>query len=57
MAAGPMLDEAGAGMTILRLPGEGRLEEARRLATTEDRSVHGGFLEVSVRPWQVMMSR
>ena len=57
VAAGPMLDELGAGMTILRLPGEGRLEEAARLATEEDRSVKGRFFEVSVRPWQVMMSR
>lgn len=57
VAAGPMLDELGAGMTILRLPGEGRMEEATRLATEDDRSVKGGFFEVSVRPWQVMMSR
>jgi uncharacterized protein YciI len=57
VAAGPMLDELGAGMTILRLPGEGRLEEAAFLATEEDASVKGGFFEVSVRPWRVMMSR
>jgi uncharacterized protein YndB with AHSA1/START domain/uncharacterized protein YciI len=56
VAAGPMLDEHGAGMTILRLPGEGRLEEATHLATEEDRSVKGGFFEVSVRPWQVVMT-
>jgi uncharacterized protein YciI len=57
VAAGPMLDELGTGMTILRLPGEGRIEEAERLATEDDRSVKGGFFEVSVRPWRVMMSR
>jgi uncharacterized protein YndB with AHSA1/START domain/uncharacterized protein YciI len=57
VAAGPLLDEVGAGMTILRLPGEGRLEEAARLATTEDLSVKEGFFEVSVRPWRVLMSR
>lgn len=56
VAAGPMLDELGTGMTILRLPGEGRLEEATRLAKEEDRSVKGGFFDVSVRPWQVMMT-
>jgi uncharacterized protein YciI len=56
VAAGPMLDETGSGMTILRLPGEGRLEEAARLATIEDLSVRGGFFEVTVRPWRVMMS-
>lgn len=57
VAAGPMLDELGAGMTILRLPGQGRLEEAAHLATEEDGSVKGGLFEVSVRPWRVMMSR
>ena len=57
VAAGPMLDEMGAGMTILRLPGKDRIEEAARLARTEDLSVKNGFFEVSVRPWQVMMSR
>jgi uncharacterized protein YciI len=57
VAAGPMLDEAGAGMTILRLPGEGRFDDATRLAKEEDRSVREGFFEVAVRPWQVMMSR
>lgn len=57
VAAGPMLDEMGAGMTILRLPGKDRIDEAARLATMEDLSVKSGFFEVSVRPWQVMMSR
>jgi len=56
VAAGPMLDALGEGMTILRLPGDGRLQEAERLATIEDASVRSGFFEVSVRPWQVMMS-
>lgn len=57
VAAGPMLDELGAGMTILRLRGEGRLDEAAQLATSEDLSVKQGLFEVSVRPWRVMMSR
>jgi uncharacterized protein YciI len=57
VAAGPMLDALGEGMTILRLPGEGRLQEAERLARIEDASVRSGFFEVSVRPWRVMMSR
>jgi uncharacterized protein YciI/uncharacterized protein YndB with AHSA1/START domain len=57
VAAGPMLDELGSGMTILRLPGEGRFDDAARLATEEDRSVREGFFEVAVRPWQVMMTR
>jgi uncharacterized protein YciI len=54
VAAGPLADEPGAGMTVLRLPGAGRLDEATRLATEDDLSVASGFLEVTVRPWQVM---
>jgi hypothetical protein len=42
-------------MTVLRLPGEGRLEEARHLATVDDASVASGFFVVDVRSWQVMM--
>ncbi len=57
VAAGPLLDAVGEGMTILRLPGVGRLDDAHHLATTEDPSVTAGFLEVSVRPWQVMMTQ
>jgi uncharacterized protein YciI len=55
VAAGPLADESGAGMTILRLPGRGRLGEATRLATEEDQSVASGFFTVQVRPWQVML--
>ena len=55
VAAGPLGDENGAGMTILRLPGQGRLGEATRLATEEDQSVASGFFTVQVRPWQVML--
>ena len=53
--AGPLGDADAEGMTILRLPGPGRLAEATRLATEDDASVAGGFFAVTVRPWQVMM--
>jgi uncharacterized protein YndB with AHSA1/START domain/uncharacterized protein YciI len=53
--AGPLGDAEGEGMTILRLPGPDRLDVATRLATQDDASVAGGFLAVTVRPWQVMM--
>jgi uncharacterized protein YciI len=56
VAAGPLPDEDGAGMTILRLPGAGRLAEATRLATEDDASVASGFFTVTVRPWQVMLT-
>lgn len=56
IAAGPMLDAAGEGMAILRLPGADRFQEAERLATIEDLSVKSGFFTVSVRPWRVVMA-
>jgi len=55
VAAGPLADAAGEGMTILRLPGAGGLSAATRLATEDDISVATGFLAVTVRPWQVLM--
>jgi uncharacterized protein YndB with AHSA1/START domain/uncharacterized protein YciI len=56
VAAGPLTDQAGEGMTILRVPGPDGLAEATRLATQEDPSVVSGFFTVTVRPWQVMMT-
>ncbi len=55
IAAGPLPDKEGEGMTILRLPGVGQLTTATRLATEDDTSVAAGFLAVTVRPWHVMM--
>jgi uncharacterized protein YciI len=55
VAAGPLSDRPGDGMTILRLPGEGGLAEATRLATEDDASVASGFFSVEVRPWRVVM--
>jgi uncharacterized protein YciI/uncharacterized protein YndB with AHSA1/START domain len=56
VAAGPLPDEDGAGLAILRLPGAGRMAEATRLATQDDASVASGFFTVTVRPWQVMLT-
>lgn len=55
VAAGPLGDESGAGMTVLRLPGRNRAGDATRLATEDDPSVASGFFTVQVRPWQVML--
>jgi uncharacterized protein YciI/uncharacterized protein YndB with AHSA1/START domain len=55
LAAGPLPDSEGQGMTVLRLPADAGLAEATRLATEDDRSVASGFLTVEVRPWQVMI--
>jgi uncharacterized protein YndB with AHSA1/START domain/uncharacterized protein YciI len=56
VAAGPLTDQDGEGMTILRVPGPDGLAEATRLATQEDPSVVSEFFTVTVRPWQVMMT-
>ncbi len=56
VAAGPLADEAGTGMTILRLPGPDRYDEAHHLATQNDASVANAFFDCQVRPWQVMLS-
>jgi uncharacterized protein YciI/uncharacterized protein YndB with AHSA1/START domain len=55
VAAGPLPDEPGAGLTVLRLPGGGQIDKARKLATEDDQSVAGGLLTVAVRPWQVLL--
>lgn len=54
VAAGP-LGSAGAGMTVLRLPGAGREADAARLANEDDGAVRSGLLQVEVRPWDVML--
>lgn len=56
VAAGPLGDVLGEGMAVLRLPGADRVEEARRLAES-DESVVRGLFEVRVRPWNVVMTR
>jgi uncharacterized protein YciI len=56
VAAGPLQDADGEGMTILRLPGAHRFEEARVLATEHDQSVVSRFFTVEVRPWDVQLT-
>lgn len=56
VAAGPLEGEGREGMTILRLPGQGREAVARRLAEG-DASVTGGLFAVEVRPWRVVASQ
>jgi uncharacterized protein YciI len=55
VAAGPLADTPAEGMTVLRLPGTGRLEDARALLES-DESVVAGLFTVQVRPWAVVMS-
>jgi uncharacterized protein len=54
VAAGPLLDESGAGMTVLDVDSA---DEAERLAREDDQAVVTGVLNVTVRPWRVMMAR
>ena len=54
VAAGPLPDEPGSGMTVL---GVADLDTATRLATQDDQAVVSGVLAVRVRPWQVVMAR
>jgi uncharacterized protein YciI len=53
VAAGPLRDVDGHGMTVTRFPS---LSAAEHAATREDRSVAGGLLAVRVRPWSVVMT-
>ena len=53
VAAGPLADRAGDGMTVLAAPS---IDEARRLAEEDDQSVVAGVLRVALRPWQVLMA-
>jgi len=53
VAAGPLRDVDGHGMTVTRFASFSAAEHA---ATREDRSVTGGLLAVRVRPWSVVMT-
>jgi uncharacterized protein YciI len=55
VAAGPLVDADGEGMTVLRVPGADRIDFVTRLATKGDVSVAEGFFDVTVRPWRVSL--
>jgi uncharacterized protein YciI len=54
VAAGPMPDAPDTGMTVLDV---GSLAEAERLAREDDQAVATGVLDVTVRPWRIVMTR
>ncbi|MEP6650829.1 MAG: YciI family protein [Lapillicoccus sp.] len=54
VAAGPLPDEPGSGMTVLAIAD---LDTATRMATQDDQAVVQGVLRVQVRPWQVVMAK
>jgi uncharacterized protein YciI len=55
VAAGPLPDRPGAGMTIVRIPA-GTEVDVHDLATHDDLSVAQGLLTVEVLTWAVMFS-
>lgn len=55
IAAGPLGDAAGEGMTVVRVPASVGLEGARDAALA-DESIVQGLFDVRVRPWNVVMS-
>jgi uncharacterized protein YciI len=52
VAAGPLPEQPGAGMTIVRVPA-GADVDVDDLAARDDRSVAQGLLTVEVTPWAV----
>ena len=52
VAAGPLADQHGAGLTVARVPGD-RVGELVEAAHQQDASVAEGLFDVLVRPWQV----
>jgi len=56
VAAGPLPDESGAGMTIVRVRREHGDVDVTALATVDDLCVANGYLQVTVPPWQVIVT-
>jgi uncharacterized protein YciI len=55
VAAGPLIEDEGSGMTILRLPGADRQDEIKRLTQT-DATVTSGLFNVEIIPWRVFFA-
>jgi uncharacterized protein YndB with AHSA1/START domain/uncharacterized protein YciI len=53
VAAGPLPNADGEGMTIVRVLPEHGATDIYELATSDDRSVADGYLTVEVKPWAV----
>lgn len=56
VAAGPLPDAPGTGMTIVRAQDAPTAREVIEAAQREDGAVTSGLLEVRIRPWHVVMS-
>lgn len=56
VAGGPLPDEPGAGMTIVRVRDAAEARWLVRAAQQEDGAVTSGLLDVRVRPWRVAMT-
>ncbi len=53
VAAGPLPDEPGVGMAVVRVRPEHGGVDVAELANTDDLCVASGYLTVEVRPWHV----
>jgi uncharacterized protein YndB with AHSA1/START domain/uncharacterized protein YciI len=56
VAAGPLPDAPGSGMTVVHTTSFSQAQEVITAAQLADGSVSSGLLDVEVRPWQVVMS-
>jgi uncharacterized protein YciI len=56
VAAGPLTDEAGSGMTVVKVVAGSDAVDVTELATRDDQCVAAGYLTVDVRPWAVQLS-
>jgi uncharacterized protein YndB with AHSA1/START domain/uncharacterized protein YciI len=56
VAAGPLPDAVGSGMTVVRARGLAEAQQILRSAQLDDGSVTAGLFDLEVRPWHVMLS-
>ena len=56
VAGGPLPDDPGAGMTVVRTPDLATGRQVVEAAQLADGAVRAGLLDVLIRPWQVTMT-
>ncbi|GAA4771835.1 SRPBCC domain-containing protein [Microbacterium gilvum] len=56
VAGGPLPDDPGSGMTVVRAMDIAQAARVARAAQVDDGAVRAGLLDVRVRPWRVAMT-
>ncbi|MGO1173347.1 MAG: SRPBCC domain-containing protein [Actinomycetaceae bacterium] len=56
VAAGPLPDTPGAGLTVVRVPDLASAQRLLTAAQTEDGAVVSGLLDLRIRPWRVALT-